>query len=94
MNRESLIESVCQQSGMTKEEVRTVMELMLENISNELEHDGRIELRGFGVFGCEIRKPRPARNPRSGETVWLEERRVATFKPARKLKTRVAEYKK
>jgi integration host factor subunit beta len=91
MNRESLIESVCKNSGLSKDEVKAALELMLDGISNELINGGRVELRGFGVFSTEIRKPRPARNPRSGETVWLEERRVATFKPARKLKSRVAE---
>jgi nucleoid DNA-binding protein len=89
MNREALVEAVTAASGLSREEVKVVLEHFLSTISDELCKGGRVELRGFGVFSIQERRPRPARNPRSGETVWLEERRVASFKPAQKLKQRI-----
>lgn len=91
MNREALVEAVTAGSGLSRDEVKVVLEQVLETVSAELCQGGRVELRGFGVFSTQQRQPRPARNPRSGETVWLEERRVAVFKPAQRLKERIQE---
>ncbi len=93
MNREALVEAVSAASGLSREEVKVVLEQTLKAVSDELCKGGRVELRGFGVFGTQERRPRPARNPRSGETVWLENRRVAVFKPAQRLKQRIQDTK-
>ncbi len=42
----------------------------------------KIELRGFGVFKQKSRRPRMARNPKTGEVVPLEKRFVPVFKPS------------
>ncbi len=52
-------------------------------------NEGRIELRSFGVFEIKERKPRRARNPRTGEAVGVPARRVITFKPGRDMEERV-----
>jgi nucleoid DNA-binding protein len=54
----------------------------------------RIELRGFGVFKSKSRKPRMARNPKTGELVPLEKRYVPVFKPSPDFLTRVNEMMK
>ncbi len=66
-----------------------VLEGVLEEIRETLAAGGRVELRGFGVFQLATRKARPARNPRSGEEVWLPERQVAVFKAAEKMKRQI-----
>ena len=53
-----------------------------ESIINAISEGKRIELRGFGVFKYKSRKPRMARNPKSGELVPLEKRYVPVFKPS------------
>lgn len=53
----------------------------LDEIIDILVKDGRLELRNFGVFIVKTRKPRPARNPRTGTPVMIPKRRVVTFKP-------------
>ena len=50
---------------------------------------GRIELRNFGVFEVKQRKPRKARNPRTGEKVKVPAKLVVTFKPGREMEERV-----
>ena len=49
----------------------------------------RIESRGFGSFALGVRPPRVGRNPRSGEKVMVEEKRVPHFKPGKELRQRV-----
>jgi hypothetical protein len=49
----------------------------------------RIELRNFGVFEVKRRKPRKARNPRTGERVDVEAKNVVTFKPGKEMEERV-----
>jgi integration host factor subunit beta len=53
-----------------------------------------MELRDFGVFEVKQRKPRQARNPRTGEKVSVPARLVVTFKPGRGMEERVGQLKK
>ncbi len=90
MNKEKLVEVITESTGMAKLEVKSVLDSTLEEIMKELEKAGRVELRGFGIFSVKERRPRPARNPRTGETLWIEAKRVPNFKPALRLKERIA----
>ena len=56
---------------------------------NSLRKGERIEIRGFGSFSLRYRKPRVGRNPKSGQSVNIEERYVPHFKPGKNLKERV-----
>jgi integration host factor subunit beta len=56
--------------------------------------DGRIELRNFGVFEVKQRKPRKARNPRTGERVDVASKNVVTFQPGKEMEERVRQYAK
>ena len=49
----------------------------------------RIEIRGFGSFSINRRAPRIGRNPRSGESVAIPEKRVPHFKPGKALRQQV-----
>ena len=51
----------------------------------------RIEIRGFGSFSINRRPPRIGRNPRSGESVQIPEKRVPHFKPGKALREAVDE---
>jgi hypothetical protein len=51
--------------------------------------DGRIELRNFGVFEVKKRAARKARNPRTGEKVFVAEKFVVTFKPGKEMEEKV-----
>ena len=65
--------------------VRTILEAMAHTLA-----DGhRIEIRGFGSFSLNSRPPRIGRNPKSGDTVMVPEKRVPHFKPGKELRERV-----
>ena len=58
-------------------------------MSNSLMNGDRIEIRGFGSFALRFRKSRTGRNPKSGESVNIQNRYVPHFKPGKELKDRV-----
>ncbi|MGA0046073.1 MAG: HU family DNA-binding protein, partial [Candidatus Kapaibacteriota bacterium] len=76
-------------TGLTKFETKAVVDGFLLSVIESLSEGKRIELRGFGVFSVKSRKPRMARNPRTGDPVPLEERFIPTFKVSSEFMERV-----
>jgi integration host factor subunit beta len=71
-----------------------IVQWVFDGIIETLVQEGRIELRNFGVFEVNKRKPRIARNPKSGEIVTVAARMVVTFQPGREMEERVRQLKK
>ena len=89
VTKAEIVEEVSQATGLTKVETETVMNGIMSTITTALKNERRVELRGFGTFGVKRRDPRKARNPGTGETVFLPERYVPTFKPSGLLRKNV-----
>ena len=62
---------------------------ILDSMTDNLATGERIEIRGFGSFSLNYRPPRLGRNPKTGEEVPIEPRRVMVFKPSNILKSRI-----
>ena len=62
---------------------------LLDAMTDALSAGQRIEIRGFGSFALYSRPPRIGRNPKSGDTVMVPEKRVPHFKPGKELRERV-----
>jgi integration host factor subunit beta len=62
---------------------------LLDAMGDALTTGQRIEIRGFGSFSLNSRPPRIGRNPKSGDTVMVPEKRVPHFKPGKELRERV-----
>jgi integration host factor subunit beta len=60
-----------------------------DEIVKRLAQDGRVELRGFGAFSTRAREARTGRNPRTGETVDVQAKRVPYFKPGKEMRARL-----
>ena len=78
-----------QEYGVSRKEVSAVVSKFIEKLREsieKLEDDDRIELRGFGTFGIKKRKPRVARNPKTGAQVKVPERKSPYFKAGRDMK--------
>lgn len=90
--KHDLIASVSKFTGLTQADTKIVIEELLETISSILESGESIEIRGFGTFYTKVRKPRPARNPKTGEVIPLMKRVVPLFKYSIELKKRITEY--
>ena len=89
MTKQDIINDVSSSTGLTKLETEIIMNGVMSTIINSLANNERVELRGFGTFGIKHRMPKKARNPGTGEPVFLPERFVPTFKPSKLMRSRV-----
>ena len=93
MTRSELIEKLSAQfQHLLQKDAELVVKNILESMSNTLNNGKRIEIRGFGSFSLHYRPPRVGRNPKTGEEIPIQARRVVTFRPGQKLKARVEKY--
>lgn len=88
--KQDLIQDVTCATGIVKSKVRVVVEQFFDVVAESLTEGNTIELRGFGTFARKERKARPARNPRTGETVYLDSRSVIAFKFSADVKAAIA----
>jgi integration host factor subunit beta len=89
VTKKDIANAISQKMGLTQTQVKEIMQRLFDGIVATLEKDTRIELRNFGVFEVKMRKPRTARNPRTGEKVMVPAKRVVTFKPGLEMQERV-----
>src|SRR3990172_491852 len=76
---------------MTQLKTKEIVQKTFNAIVDTLVEDHRIELRNFGVFEVKRRAARKARNPRTGEKVYVPEKFVVTFKPGKEMEEKVRE---
>ncbi|MDR0452336.1 MAG: HU family DNA-binding protein [Treponema sp.] len=82
-----ILDSIYQKTGMSRKEIREVVDLFLDDVKGALVRGVAVELRGFGTFEARIRKGRSrARNPKTGMPVSVNSHGVAAFRPGRELK--------
>ena len=88
MTKSELIDNIAiKQTQLSSKDVELAVKSILEYMSQFLSEGGRIEIRGFGVLEVKNTKPKPAaRNPRTGEIVYVPARRKTHFKPGKQLK--------
>ncbi len=89
MTKAELVENVLQATTTTKAESLAVVETIFGGIAHSLLRGEKVEVRGFGTFGIRQRKPRMARNPRTGASVEVPAKKVAFFKPSKDLRVLV-----
>lgn len=70
-------------------DVENVVNAILDEITGALADGNRVELRGFGAFSVKNRPARAARNPKTGESVSVEEKWVPFFKTGKELRERL-----
>jgi integration host factor subunit beta len=90
LTKADIVDFLYEKTGMSRKEIRNIVDLFTDEIKGALAQNLVIELRGFGTFEIKIRKGRPkARNPRTGETVVVSSHGIAAFRPGRELKQAV-----
>ncbi|RMG36059.1 MAG: integration host factor subunit beta [Planctomycetota bacterium] len=81
--KRDIVREVSERLDLNQKVAKEAVQLTLDSIIEALRTDGRIELRNFGVFEVKRRRPRTARNPKTGEPVPVGEKNVITFKPGK-----------
>jgi DNA-binding protein HU-beta/integration host factor subunit beta len=89
ITKQSLVTDIVVTTGLSHKDAKKAVECLLDSILFHLERGDTIELRGFGTFSVRTRKQRPVRNPRTGERLVLEERKVPTLKFCVDIKDRI-----
>lgn len=92
MVRSELIERMSRHlDGLSPRDIEMAVKMVQEHLIDSLAGGDRVEVRGFGSFSLHYRRPKMARNPKTGEPVPLAGRYVVHFKPGKELRERVDE---
>ncbi len=90
LTRMDLSEAVFREVGLSRNESAQLVESMLEHMSDALVSGEQVKISSFGTFSVRDKSARIRRNPKTGEEVPIEPRRVLTFRPSHLMKDRVA----
>ena len=85
MTKKEIVKKISEDIGLTQLKTKDIVQRTLDAIIQTLVSEGRIELRNFGVFEVKRRAPRKARNPRTGDKVYVPAKNVVTFKPGKEM---------
>jgi len=91
VTKRNIARTISEELGLTQLQTRQIIQKILDSIVSTLVEEGRVELRNFGVFEVRWRKPRKARNPRTGEKITVPKRCTVIFKPGLVMEERVKE---
>ncbi len=92
LTKAHIAEKLFEELGLNKREARELVDCFFEEIRDSLASGRQVKLSGFGNFDLRDKNQRPGRNPKTGEEIPITARRVVTFRPGQKLKTRVEAY--
>ena len=90
MTKSELIQRLAERNPhLYLRDVEKIVETVFDEISGALARGDRVELRGFGAFSIKHRDARTGRNPRTGEAVKVEAKRLPFFKTGKGLRERL-----
>lgn len=90
MIRSELLQALAKENPELRiEDVERAVDTFFDEVAEILAAGGRVELRGFGAFSTRQRDARKGRNPRTGDTVDVPEKRVPYFKPGKEMRERL-----
>jgi len=92
LTKADMAERLYEELGLNKREAKEIVEMFFEEVRSALAAGNQVKLSGFGNFDLRDKEQRPGRNPKTGEEIPICARRVVTFRPGQKLKTRVEAY--
>lgn len=89
LTRSDLSEAVYREIGLSRNESAQMVESILGRISDALVRGDNVKISSFGTFAVRDKGPRMGRNPKTGEEVPINPRRVLVFRPSHIMKERV-----
>lgn len=90
MIRSELIQKIADENPhLYQRDVERIVNTIFDEVTAAMSRGDRVELRGFGAFSVKKRDARTGRNPRTGETVAVEEKHVPFFKTGKLLRDRL-----
>ena len=89
LTKAQLADMLFDQIGLNKRESKDMIDAFFELIAKSVVDGQDVKISGFGNFQIRTKAPRPGRNPRTGEPIPIESRRVVTFHASHKLKEQI-----
>lgn len=89
MNKTELIKSIATKAELSNKAAGAALEAFISSVTDALKTGDKVSLLGFGTFEVRTRAARQGKNPQTGETVEIGERRVPAFKAGKALKDAV-----
>ncbi len=89
VTKKDLVERISDRTGLTQVDTKIVLESFLESLADTLQSGNNIEIRGFGRFKVKKKNARTARNPRTNESIQVEQGFKPTFEASKELRKRV-----
>lgn len=89
LTKAHLADLLFDQIGLNKRESKDMIDSFFDLVSDSLVEGTDVKISGFGNFQIRTKAPRPGRNPRTGESILIEARRVVTFHASHKLKEQI-----
>jgi len=89
MTKKEIVLKIADETDIKQMHVKFVVQKTLDAITESLSKGETVELRNFGIFKIKSRKGRVGRNPRTGESVTVPDKKVVAFKPGLVMKERV-----
>ncbi len=93
VTKAQLADLLFEQLGLNKRESKDMVDAFFDLITAQLVAGTDVKISGFGNFQIRTKAPRPGRNPRTGEAIAIEARRVVTFHASHKLKDQIQDDK-
>ncbi|MGC3968757.1 MAG: HU family DNA-binding protein [Pirellulales bacterium] len=89
VTKKEIVKTISDACQLTQLQTKEIVQRTFDAIVEALVEEKRIELRNFGVFEVKKRAARKARNPRTGDKVYVPEKYVVTFKPGKEMEEKV-----
>lgn len=90
MTKSELIEAVAAKvSNFSRKDIEVIVDTLFDSMSTSLSKGDKVEIRGFGSFKIKEREGRQGRNPKSGENIFIESKRVPFFKAGKEIRERI-----
>ena len=90
MTKSELIEAVSSRvKSFSKRDVEIIVDSLFKSMAESLTRGEKVEIRGFGSFKIKERDGRQGRNPKSGENIYIEPKRVPFFKAGKEIRERI-----
>ncbi len=90
MTKSELIEAVASKvDNFSRKDVEVIIDTLFGSMSESLSKGEKVEIRGFGSFKIKQREGRQGRNPKSGENIYIEPKKVPFFKAGKEIKERI-----
>ncbi|HEY8541778.1 MAG: DNA-binding protein HU [Pseudothermotoga sp.] len=89
MNKKELVDKVTKKAGLKKKDVKKVVDMVFESVTDALAKGEKVQLVGFGSFEVRKAASRKGVNPQTKKPITIPARKVPKFKPGKALKEKV-----